>query len=157
MTVALEWSEWRVLMLESDYIKALHIGYLPFDLESLNDSSEPLRFCRGGSSAKRAIELRNPDLETGRVVSVAWRLEFFESQTRNLSKPNSDIWDMKRAWPLSAALHKLGLESFDREQVIVTFFAGPEVFEDMVPNRELDHDLALARGGNRVTAIGEAY
>jgi len=144
-------------MLESDYIKALHIGYLPFELESLNDSSEPLRFCRGGLVAKRAIELRNPNLETGRVVSVAWGLEFFESQTRNLNKPNGDIWEMKRAWPLSAALHKLGLESFDREQVIVTFFAGPEVFEDMVPYRELDHDLAPVHGRGRVIAIGEAY
>jgi len=144
-------------MLESDYLKALQIGYLPFELESLNDSSEPLRFCRGGSVSKRAIELRNPDLETGRVVSVAWRLEFFESQTRNLSEPNSDIWDMKRAWPLSAALHRLGLESLGREQVIVTFLPAPEVFEDMVPNRELDHDLALAHGGNRAIAIGEAY
>jgi len=157
MTVALAWSEWRVVMLESDYLKALQIGYLPFELESLNDSSEPLRFCRGGSVSKRAIELRNPDLETGRVVSVAWRLEFFESQTRNLSEPNSDIWDMKRAWPLSAALHRLGLESLGREQVIVTFLPAPEVFEDMVPNRELDHDLALAHGGNRAIAIGEAY
>lgn len=144
-------------MLESDYIKALQVGYLPFELESPNDSSEPLRFCRGSSVAKRAIELRNPDLETGRVVSVAWRLEFFESQTRNLSEPNADTWDMIRAWPLSAALHKLGFESLDREQVIVTFFTGPEVFEDMVPNRELDHHLMRAHGGDRVIAIGEAY
>ena len=157
MTIAFAWSEWRVLMSESDYIKALLVGYLPFELESQSDLSEPLRFCRGSSIAKRAIELRNPDLETGRVVSVAWRLEFFQSQTRNSNEPKSDIWDMNRAWPLSAALHKLGLESFDREQVIVTFFAGPEVFEDMVPNRELDHDLALAHGGSRVIAIGEAY
>ncbi len=144
-------------MLESDYIKALRVGYLPFELESPNDSCEPLCFCRGGSVAKRAIELRNPDLETGRVVSVAWRLEFFESQTQNLNEPNSDIWDMIRAWPLSAALHKLGFESLDREQVICTFFVGPEVFEDMVPNRELDHDLTLALGGDRVIAIGETY
>ena len=64
---------------------------------------------------------------------------------------------MIRAWPLSAVLHKLGFESLDREQVIVTFFAGPEVFEDMVPNRELDHNLTLAHGGDRVIAIGEAY
>jgi len=144
-------------MLESDYIKALHVGYLPFELETPIDSSEPLRFCRGRSVAKRAIELRNPDLETGRVVSVAWRLEFFESQTQNLSEPNSDTWDMIRAWPLSAALHKLGFESLDREQVIDTFFAGPEVFQDMVPNRGLDHDLGLAHGGDQVIAIGEAY
>ncbi len=144
-------------MLESDYIKALHVGYLPYELEPPNDSSEPLRFCRGSSVAKRSIELRNPDLETGRVVSIAWRLDFFKSQTRNLNEPNSDIWDMIRAWPLSATLHKLGLESLDREQVIVTFFAGPEVLEDMVPNRELDGDLTLAHGGDRVIAIGEAY
>ena len=144
-------------MLESDYIKALHVGYLPFELEPQNDSSEPLRFCRGSSVAKRAIELRNPDLETGRVVSIAWRFDFFESQTRIFDEPNSDIWDMSRAWPLTATLHKLGLESADREQVIVTFFAGPEVLEDMVPNRELDKDLLLARGDDRVIAIGEAY
>jgi len=144
-------------MLESDYLEALRVGYMPFELGSPNDSFESLRFCRGSSVAKRAIELRNPDLETGRVVSVAWELELFESQTQNLSEPNSDIWEMNQVWPLSAAFHKLGLESWDREQVIVVFFAWPEVFKDMVPNREPDHDLTNAHGGDRVDAIGEAY
>jgi len=143
-------------MLESDYIKALLVGYLPYEVESSNDISGPLSFYRRGLVAKRANELKNPDLETGKVVSLAWQLEFFETQTLKLCEPESDNWDLNIAMPLSANLHKLGLESLDREKVIVSFFSSPEVFKEMVPNRELDVDLALPHSDSRATAIGDA-
>ena len=155
MTPQVAWSEWRYLMLESDYLKALHVGYLPFEVETPSGISDPLRFCRRGLVAERAHELRDPDLETGKVVSLAWQSAFFNSQTQNLIEPKSDTWDLNLAMPLSADLHKLGLESLDREQVIEHFFADPEVFKDMVHNIELDSDLTVPYEGARITAIGE--
>ena len=155
MTPQVAWSEWRYLMLESDYLKALHVGYLPFEVETPSGISDPLRFCRRGLVAERAHELRDPDLETGKVVSLAWESAFFNSQTQNLIEPKADTWDLNLAMPLSTDLHKLGLESLDREQVIEHFFADPEVFKDMVHNIELDSDLTVPYEGARITAIGE--
>ena len=157
MTFGETWSEWRFLMIESEYIKALLVGYLPHEIDSSKEVPGSLRFCRRGLVAERALTLMNLELETGKVVSIVWREEYFDSLTVNLTESGSDIWDLNIALPLSADLHKLGLESLDREQVIGSFFASPEVFNEMSPNRELDMDLAPLRQGSRVTTIGVAH
>ena len=47
MAVSGAWSEWRLLMTESDFLKALAVGYLPHELDSLNGAPSQLPFNRG--------------------------------------------------------------------------------------------------------------
>ena len=163
MAVSGAWSEWRLLMTESDFLKALAVGYLPHELDSLNGAPSQLPFNRGEAVTAMARKLRNSELETGKVVSIVWQETYFDSLTNNLTPSDYDSWRIDIVLPLSSNCFKLGLESVDRIQTIATFFS-IEAFNEMSPNCEFDKllaseisDSSSSSSSNFLTTKGEAY
>lgn len=143
MAVSGAWSEWRLLMTESEFLRALEVGYLPHELDSLNGAPSQLLFYRGKAVTEIALKLRNSELETGKVVSIVWLETYFDSLTNNLTPSDSDLWRLDIVLPLSSKHFKLGFESVDRIQTIATFFSSSAAFNEMSPNCEFDKLLAF--------------
>jgi len=122
------WSEWVLVVTESQLCEAVQVGYFGSTDESgrPGDISEDLYLSRGTDLERLSQEVTNRDSQLGLPVQIQWSRDYLN---RLFPNPTRDQVRMKlrKVLPLTFGLYNVKLASSDRLALIQAFLPAADV------------------------------